>query len=581
MRGSLAILGCALSLTWSCVACTPTLAAPGTPDNSFGSGGVATYELGFGNYIPFSRFAAIGVSAAGRIYAAGVSGNSGGEFKMLAARVSDNGTLDPSFGSGGAVINDPVDQGSIIVAGANALSIEPDESIVTGGSLIERLTAAGQFDSSFAPNGIPLRIEALKRLSDGTLAVLGYQDMQAKRESAEIEVQLSNGRPDPSFGEGGYLVLPLHAGEYSKMDASAAVQQTDGRLVLAGSGSYALAGNEAARSYCWLARLTRSGTLDTGFGQGGVIFLEGRAGACLLEARPGGLVLVGNSPSGADGAFAVTAWGLTADGLPDASFGNGGATQIPIPAGYDTAGLSAATIDASARLLVAGQLGNTSDQTPVPPLRPELARLQPNGQLDTSFGEGGIALGPLQSRFHSLAVDLAGRVLAAGDMATAVRGQESEGAMIERFTGGPPAPPSSQAPAPARLGQGLSASARAALAAALGRQVFSYRACASRRALRRHRRCAVHLHVGVPGTVVLHWWARAHAGKHKRRVLIAAGRVTLPPSGRGTLVLRLTHAGVRLLGQKRGPLRVTAVARLTLRGQPPIHLARRFTLPVR
>ena len=86
-----------------CLGCwaTPTFAAEGTPDPSFGSGGVATYELGLGaSGVRRSNLAAVGTSRDGTIYVAGESVEEG-HTVVLVARANTNGSLDSAFGDGG------------------------------------------------------------------------------------------------------------------------------------------------------------------------------------------------------------------------------------------------------------------------------------------------------------------------------------------------------------------------------------------------------------------------------------------------------------------------------------------------
>ena len=74
---------------------------------TFVADGVVTYQLGFGNYSPFSRLFAVVPAPEGKIDVAGDAGDGLGDFQVLSARLQENGSLDPSFGSGGYVINEP------------------------------------------------------------------------------------------------------------------------------------------------------------------------------------------------------------------------------------------------------------------------------------------------------------------------------------------------------------------------------------------------------------------------------------------------------------------------------------------
>lgn len=539
----------------------------GVPDASFGSGGVATYQLGLHGGSPLSGFYAVGEAPDGKIDVAGVTGDGRGDFRMLTARVLDNGALDPTFGSAGA--NDGPAPEGLKVQSAQALVVEADNKVVVEGNAIERLTAAGQLDPSFATT-TPIDVEALIRLGNGEFASAGRQCCRySQGESAAIERQLPNGAPDPGFGsEGnGTVLIPLHPGQYSQMVATSVVEGSRGGLLVAGHGSYASSGSEAGHPFVWIAKLTQSGALDSGFGSGGVRFLEGVDGPGLLEPRRGGLVLIGASAGGGH----MIAWGLTSEGADDTSFGVGGVSEIPIKAEYGTSGHDAGAVDGAGRVLVAGKTGGTPD-------RSEIARLLPNGALDASFGENGIALGPPRSQISALTVDSAGRALAAGQMTVEPRaGRVETLAMIERFgqaspiNDTPPAPPAGAPSVPP------------AVAAALAAQIYPHGHAASIRRLLRHRGCVLALRPDAQGAVRVYWWFlhTIRKGKERQplRVLVAYGAARLGTRGLTRLRIKLTAAGRELLEHdRRKVLRLNATATLSRPGTSPVRATHAFTL---
>jgi uncharacterized delta-60 repeat protein len=422
-----------------CAAVLVALASPasgqagtGVPDPTFGSGGIAKFELGIGDYSPASSFNALGFGPGGSIYAAGTSLDGGGTFEMLTARLTEGGALDPSFAGSGWVHNLPVDQGNVLFDEyVRALSAEAS-GVVVGGNAIERFTGAGQFDNGFAPNQPPVEIEALTRLADGDLLESGHRSTGETRAPAAAENIHADGAPDAGFGEGGLAIVPLHVGQYSSMTAHSAVQLADGDLLVAGAGYYALMGNEPEHPFLWLARLTPSGAIDTSYGEGGVRYIQGYGNSAFIEPRSGGLALLGTTLSG-EGEL-ITAWGLDAAGQPDASFGTEGMTVVPAPPGYDTTSLSAAAGDTHGRLLAVGEEDNTSDLTVHAPARPVLVRLEASGRLDSSFGEAGFLLGLTEADYKTIAVDGAGRILVGGSIGEKVG--ESGGhtySLVERF----------------------------------------------------------------------------------------------------------------------------------------------------
>jgi uncharacterized delta-60 repeat protein len=130
------------------------LEADGSPDRSFGDGGVVITDLAGSSDSAFG----LGLLADGRIIAAGGT-LVGGEDLVAVARYDATGRLDPSFGEGGAATFD-VAPGS---DEAFALTLQPDGAIVlAGGAITEagedafmaRVTSAGRLDAGFAEGGV-------------------------------------------------------------------------------------------------------------------------------------------------------------------------------------------------------------------------------------------------------------------------------------------------------------------------------------------------------------------------------------------------------------------------------------------
>jgi uncharacterized delta-60 repeat protein len=557
--------------------CASAFAGEGVPDPSFGDGGVATYSsLGFGNS-PYSRFNAVGVSADGKIYAAGESGDGAGDVQVLAARAGENGALDATFGSGGAVINTPLPYTGKFSQSAQALAIEPGDSIVVAGDVTERITASGQ------PTALPnasLQTLSLTQLPGGVLAAAGYQDYEQTQYFGAVELKLPNGQPDVAFGNGGLVLLPCHSTNGCFMKARSIVERPNGDLLVSGDGET----GSPSSAFLWIAMLTPAGALVGSFGNAGVSVIEGDTHGGLLEPRPGGLTLVGELPTGVEGAFQLAVWGLTSGGTPDLMYGTNGLTTLPIPPGYDSSLVNAATVDPSGRLLVTGRLEETDDQHPYLRPRPELVRVDPNGQVDKSFGEAGVALGPPHAFFLALTTDSSGRVIAAGTQPTEVNAFiERNYALLERF--GEPHPGANTPTPPATTNGPAAAQLRARIAARLAGELYPRGRTASVASLLKHHGCTLSLQLAAPGHVQVDWWDTRtirHGKKHRTlRLLVASGTASLAASGHAQLHIRLTRAGTRLLKTQQHPLKLTATATLKLPAQKPIDVTQRFTLSAR
>ena len=212
----------------------------------------------------------------------------------------------------------------------------------------------------------------------------------------------SEGPLDETFGFGGGLVTTsVGAGRDA---ARAVVLQPNGKIVVAGSSSNAVGWDMA------LVRYNADGTVDTGFGNGGrVVTPVGGYGevAALVLQPDGSIVAAGYALTAAGGLFVVARF--KANGTLDLSFGSAGLTLTPIGT-WATA--SAVALRPDGKIIAIGSAATsiaTSDFAVV--------RYNANGQLDPSFGSGGIVMGDTAPGLHEAtagAVLPDGKIVAAG-----------------------------------------------------------------------------------------------------------------------------------------------------------------------
>jgi uncharacterized delta-60 repeat protein len=136
-------------------------------------------------------------------------------------------------------------------------------------------------------------------------------------------------------------------------------------------------------------RLNTNGSLDTSFNGSGKAVIAATQGRdapvdATFDAQ-GRLIIVGSSTNTSNGAVDTVVIRVTADGVLDTTFAGGKATQ---PSGPYNDYASSVTMLASGKILVAGDFvvnpANTTDTDF------SLMRLNADGTLDTSFGNGGI-----------------------------------------------------------------------------------------------------------------------------------------------------------------------------------------------
>jgi len=176
--------------------------------------------------------------------------------------------------------------------------------------------------------------------------------------------------------------------------ANALVLQQDGKIVAAGESRRKLA----------LARYKPNGSLDTSFGGDGRVTTGFGPAFALVEQPDGKLVVAG---AGSNDDFALARY--NPDGSPDRSFGVGG--KVTTVFGSEDSKPFALVLQPHGKLVAGGRADGDFPEF-------ALARYNPNGSLDTSFGTGGkvtTALGPEDDEVRALALQPDGKLVASGE----------------------------------------------------------------------------------------------------------------------------------------------------------------------
>jgi uncharacterized delta-60 repeat protein len=320
-----------LAGTVVCAVPVNAVAAAGGLDPSFGSGGEVSFPLSLRGEEQGGTPTALLFTVAGSIEIAGTaSPPHGGEWRAFAARVGEDGALDPSFGTGGSVVTGlpPSDEGPGLLPdhSVEAGILEGDGALVVVGPRTQgRFTSGGAFDGSFEAGNSPLNSFALASLSGGEVLAAGETPTEGNGSRyATLERLQANGAPDLSFGKEGLVQLPGRGGPKVQESARSMLVLEDGDILIAGVGvTYGEGVKE--ETYDWVARVTPSGSLDPSFGQGGKQYVpaltpyQGERGVALAREPDGVIVLAGDEPT-STGHWQAAAWGFLPDGSPDPSF---------------------------------------------------------------------------------------------------------------------------------------------------------------------------------------------------------------------------------------------------------------------
>ena len=274
------------------------------------------------------------------------------------------GILDDSFGNGRGYVTQSIsfddDYGQTLV-------IQPYVKILLGGSCVN-----GLIDLDFC---------IARFNSDGTL--------------------------DTTFETSGNVIQPSVS---SSDNGQSLAIQPDGKILLGGVCD--IGSNKEINDFC-IARFNSDGTLDTTFGNSGKIIQpigsstdEGYS----LTIQPDGKILLGGTCyNGSNNDFCIARF--NSDGTLDTTFGNSGKVIQPIGSSNDFG--RSLVIQPDGKILLGGYCDNGGNDDLC------IARFNPNGTLDTSFGRRGSGkviqpIGPYDDWGYSLAIQPDGKILLGG-----------------------------------------------------------------------------------------------------------------------------------------------------------------------
>jgi uncharacterized delta-60 repeat protein len=284
------------------------LDSDGSPDPSFGSNGIYTYDGGNG----YDAIVDLLVQPDGSIVMCGSTSN-GTDNDLMVMRLNENGAPDATFGSNGVATC----QGGVSHESGLRLTEQDDGKIlVTGTShngsdydvLVARFNTNGTLDTSFGTGGIAVydggdydRGYGIGVNSDGKIQVTGVRT-KPDQNITDYDIPVicfdSNGVLDTSFGDNG---LVLYDGALREQCFDLIVQSDDTILVTGQSGSSI--GGTSDWSLVVL-KYDPNGTPDTTFGTNGVFQYDPTDntewGYGLALQAEGRIVVTGQAHNGTD-----------------------------------------------------------------------------------------------------------------------------------------------------------------------------------------------------------------------------------------------------------------------------------------
>jgi uncharacterized delta-60 repeat protein len=391
----------------------------GSIDESFGNSGLVRTDIAR----DWDRITALAVQSDGKIVAAGDAWTASHAWDVALARYNNDGSLDiTSFGTNGKM--------SMDISGwhdqTNALIIQPDGKFVVCGmfdhtgtgydfSMI-RFTDAGGLDASFGSNGIVSLNFGGDEVANAL--VMGEGGFVTVGASGNVYVILrfdSNGALVP-FGSvekvSGFYNPGLNSINYGL-----GLQNIDGedKITVAGVAYTTNRMGDFA-----VGRYNADGTLNNSFGTNAkvVTYIQGPSTGKSIAIQADNKVLVaGTSIAWEEGDASFTLIRYTTTGLLDPIFGYGGIIYFKL---RDNDLANAMAIQPDGKILIAGQAGTysiTSDYYKLIAYDFGIARLKPDGTLDSAFGINGFVVtdfSGFDDVINAIAIQKDGKIVVAG-----------------------------------------------------------------------------------------------------------------------------------------------------------------------
>ena len=203
------------------------------------------------------------------------------------------------------------------------------------------------------------------------------------------------GSLDPSFGNGGKVVTSLATGADRATDV---VLQSDGKLLVSGFSTSPITGKDFV-----CLRYNTDGTLDTAFGTGGFTTTDVQLGSddeafAIALQTDGKIVLAGFSDDGSNRNAALVRYNT--DGTVDTDFGTNGRVTVDFSSTQQDEAHALKIHLLTGKIVIGGFSASSSSLS-----SPALARLHPDGTLDSTFNATGIAILPNQFNQYVYAIE--------------------------------------------------------------------------------------------------------------------------------------------------------------------------------
>ncbi len=314
---------------------------------------------------------------------------------VLVMRLNKNGSLDSSFGDNGTVRTNINSSTGLSVDEAYAVKLQADNKIVVAGQTYDylqhrflaiRYNADGTVDDSFGNGGATTitigtsddEAFALAIQNDGRIILAGESYLSGGFSYRVALARLTaKGQTDKNFGTNGIVTTNIAAGGDV---ANALALQDDGKIVIGGFTSAAV----SAQKNVLCIRYHVNGSVDSSFGNNGNVIVDVAGhddAANNVLVQPDNKILLGGYTNSADSITEFLSIRLLNDGAPDKIYASNGIQTSSFYQQGDAAyGMS---LLPDGKILLTGQTTNGASRYI------SLARYKKNGVIDSAFARNG------------------------------------------------------------------------------------------------------------------------------------------------------------------------------------------------
>tara|TARA_B100000749_G_scaffold280707_1_gene278116 strand:+ start:32410 stop:33780 length:1371 start_codon:yes stop_codon:yes gene_type:complete len=434
------ILGCDDSLQGKFKASISQADPSGKLDTDFSEDGVVTLDSSASGSSDDGG-KAVAIDSENRIVVTGYSTNLSGNKDMVVWRFLSDGTLDSTFGTGGAFVQDNAAGGNGDDVGFSVVVASDDSIYVSGYSenasnidelAIWKFTESGVLDTSFNSTGYLTYVHISSGASEGErgrkiiidsqdrVVVLG-QGYYTSDKSIKIWRYLSDGTLDTSFSGDGIFEDHGAAGGTGADKLIWGTIAEDGSIFGAG---YSWSGSSVTNHDAVAIKVTSTGDLSTDFNSTGIATHNAAAGADGADLAYTGFLdlnerfIIAGKSTNASTDVEAAVWCYAADGALDSGFNGDGIFTLDGIAGATGSDIiNGSALSDNGSYFFAGKAYNGTDHEMF------VFKLSDEGELDTQFSEDGILVyqsGAGSDLAEDLAFDNNGKLIVVGEISNGV-----------------------------------------------------------------------------------------------------------------------------------------------------------------